>query len=76
MAYLAEFGRGFGAARPLFNFIDVGRGKERADHKIRESLRLYMPLAQCRHVFFGPCHDNGYLNVSMTPTSSNVARRV
>ncbi|EME42490.1 hypothetical protein DOTSEDRAFT_73356 [Dothistroma septosporum NZE10] len=72
MAHLAEFGRGFGAARPLFNFIDVGRGKERADHKIRESLRLYLPNAQCRHVFFGPCHDNGYIN-DLAPYSGDTA---
>ncbi|KAI7285903.1 hypothetical protein KC345_g1484 [Hortaea werneckii] len=30
---LAAFGRAFGAAQPHFNFIDVGAGKERADHK-------------------------------------------
>ncbi|RMX71169.1 hypothetical protein D0869_15906, partial [Hortaea werneckii] len=58
---LATFGRAFGAAQPHFNFIDVGAGKERADHKVRETLRLYLPNAQCRHVFFGPCHDKGYL---------------
>ncbi|KAI7088850.1 hypothetical protein KC356_g2939 [Hortaea werneckii] len=58
---LAVFGRAFGAAQPHFNFIDVGAGKERADHKVRETLRLYLPNAQCRHVFFGPCHDKGYL---------------
>lgn len=58
---LAAFGRAFGAAQPHFNFIDVGAGKERADHKVRETLRLYLPNAQCRHVFFGPCHDKGYL---------------
>ena len=57
------FGRAFGLAQPLFNFIDAGAGKERADHKIRETLRLYLPNAQCKHVFFAPCHDNGYLVV-------------
>ncbi|KAF1823683.1 uncharacterized protein K489DRAFT_394208 [Dissoconium aciculare CBS 342.82] len=60
---LSEFGRSFGLARPLFNFIDVGTGKERADHKIRETLRLYLPISQCKHVLFAPCHDNGYLPV-------------
>ena len=57
------FGRAFGLAQPLFSFIDAGVGKERADHKIRETLRLFLPNAQCKHVFFGPCHDNGYLVV-------------
>lgn len=60
---LAAFGRQFGLTQPLFNFVDVGGGKERADHKIRETLRLYLPIAQCKHIFFGPCHDNGYLPV-------------
>ncbi|KAK4507362.1 hypothetical protein PRZ48_001097 [Zasmidium cellare] len=60
---LHAFGRAFGLAQPLFSFVDVGNGKERADHKIRETLRLYMPIAQCKHVFFGPCSDNGYLPV-------------
>ncbi|KAF2484173.1 hypothetical protein BDY17DRAFT_122803 [Neohortaea acidophila] len=58
-----EFGRSFGLAQPLFTFIDAGSGKERADHKVRETLRLYLPNAQCKHVFFGPCNDNGYLPV-------------
>ncbi|TDZ37070.1 hypothetical protein C8035_v008222 [Colletotrichum spinosum] len=60
---LADFGRGFGRAQPLFSFIDVGAGKESADHKIREMLRLMVRITQCKHVFFGPCHDNGYLPV-------------
>ncbi|KAK5125458.1 hypothetical protein LTR85_000567 [Meristemomyces frigidus] len=60
---LTSFGRAFGLAQPLFSFIDVGGGKERADHKVRETLRLFLPNAQCKHVFFGPCHDNGYLPV-------------
>ncbi|CAK4028750.1 hypothetical protein AC579_6757 [Lecanosticta acicola] len=60
---LLAFGRAFGLAQPLFSFVDVGGGKERADHKIRETLRLYLPISQCKHVFFGPCHDNGYLPV-------------
>ncbi|WPH01358.1 Hypothetical protein R9X50_00420000 [Acrodontium crateriforme] len=43
---LAAFGRQFGLTQPLFSFVDVGGGKERADHKIRETLRLYLPIAQ------------------------------
>ncbi|KAK5136364.1 hypothetical protein LTR08_003490 [Meristemomyces frigidus] len=60
---LTAFGRSFGLAQSLFSFIDVGGGKERADHKVRETLRLFLPNAQCKHVFFGPCNDNGYLPV-------------
>lgn len=32
---LQDFARGFTISQPLFNFIDIGRGKERADHKLR-----------------------------------------
>ncbi|KAI8278782.1 hypothetical protein K4K60_005942 [Colletotrichum sp. SAR11_57] len=60
---LADFGHGFSRAQPLFNFVDVGPGKEAADHKIRETLRLMVRNNQCKHIFFGPCHDNGYLPV-------------
>ncbi|KAK3115013.1 hypothetical protein LTR53_006098 [Teratosphaeriaceae sp. CCFEE 6253] len=60
---LVAFGRAFSLAQPLFSFIDVGGGKERADHKVRETLRLFMPNTHCKHLFFGPCHDNGYLPV-------------
>jgi len=55
------FARAFGRTQPLFSFIDVGAGKEQADHKIRETLRWLVRLSQCKHIFFGPCHDNGYL---------------
>ena len=58
----------------MFSFIDVGSGKERADHKIRETLRLFLPIAQCKHVFFGPCHDNGYLPGKFSVPSNDSAR--
>jgi hypothetical protein len=57
------FARAFSLAQPLFSVIDVGQGKERADHKIRETLRVFLPNAQCKHMYFGPANDNGYLCV-------------
>lgn len=60
---LAAFARAFGRSQPLFSFVDVGAGKESADHKIREMLRLMVRVSQCKHIFFGPCSDNGYLPV-------------
>ncbi|TLS29486.1 hypothetical protein PpBr36_01517 [Pyricularia pennisetigena] len=60
---LTAFAHAFGQAQSLFSFIDVGPGKERTDHKIRETLRVMSRLSQCKHVIFGPCHDNGYLPV-------------
>ena len=35
---MAPFARAFGLNQPLFNFIDVGSGKERADYKVRSEL--------------------------------------
>lgn len=32
---LQAFTRSFSMNKPLFNFVDVGKGKERADHKIK-----------------------------------------
>ncbi|GAB7358130.1 hypothetical protein MBLNU230_g0288t1 [Neophaeotheca triangularis] len=58
---LAAFGRQFGLSQPMFNFFDVGSGKERADYKVRSTLALYLRNTQCKHIFFGPCADNGYL---------------
>lgn len=34
-ADLQAFTRAFSMSKPLFNFVDVGKGKERADHKIK-----------------------------------------
>lgn len=58
---LTAFAHAFGQAQSLFSFVDVGIGKERADHKIRETMRVMVRLSQCKHVLFGPCADNGYL---------------
>jgi hypothetical protein len=32
---MAPFARAFSLNKSLFSFIDVGSGKERADHKVR-----------------------------------------
>ncbi|KAG8964103.1 hypothetical protein FRC03_002235 [Tulasnella sp. 419] len=59
---LTEFMEGFNQANPLFTMVDVGRGKEAADAKLKESLRLFIKLPQTRHVIFGGAHDSGYLH--------------
>lgn len=58
---LHAFARSFSLNQPLFSFVDVGSGKERADHKIKEMLRLFISNYSCKHIIFGGCHDNGYL---------------
>lgn len=60
---LQMFASGFGRAQSLFSFVDVGYGKDKADHKCREMLKVMLHVSSCRHVFFGPCRDNGYLTL-------------
>lgn len=60
-AELNHFARAFSINQPLFSFVDVGPGKERADHKIREMFRIFINNMQCRQIIFGGCHDNGYI---------------
>ena len=59
-AALTKFGRGFCRAQPLFSFIDVGYGKEQADHKIRKVFEVMEKNVQCKCLILGGCHDNGY----------------
>ncbi|KAI1419649.1 hypothetical protein F5Y12DRAFT_209008 [Xylaria sp. FL1777] len=44
------------------DFINVGKGKENADSKIRRLLDHYHKNAQCQKIFIACCHDNGYLH--------------
>ncbi|KAF2490101.1 hypothetical protein BU16DRAFT_170516 [Lophium mytilinum] len=60
---IEEFARGFTRGRHLFDFVDVGPGKDRADEKIIETLKLYVGNIHCRQIFFGCSHDNGYARV-------------
>ncbi|EGS20373.1 uncharacterized protein CTHT_0022000 [Thermochaetoides thermophila DSM 1495] len=59
-AALTKFGRGFCRAQPLFSFIDVGYGKEQADHKVRKVFEVMEKNVQCKCLILGGCHDNGY----------------
>ncbi|KAL9053549.1 MAG: hypothetical protein Q9162_004716 [Coniocarpon cinnabarinum] len=59
--YLKAFEQAFCNAQSLFSIVDVGRGKERADHKIKEMFKLFVNNSHCRHLVFGGCHDNGYI---------------
>jgi len=50
---LSAFFKGFVQAHPLFDVIDVGAGKEKADHKLREHLDLFLRNPQTTKIFFG-----------------------
>lgn len=58
-----EFVRGFTRGRTLFDFVDVGPGKDRADEKLIETFKLYLSDFHCRQIFFGCSHDNGYARI-------------
>ncbi|KAJ9660725.1 hypothetical protein H2201_006804 [Coniosporium apollinis] len=55
-----EFVRGFTRGKNLFDFVDVGPGKDRADDKLTETFKLYLYDFHCLHILFGCSHDNGY----------------
>ncbi|KAI1178366.1 hypothetical protein F4777DRAFT_538462 [Nemania sp. FL0916] len=44
------------------DFINVGKGKENTDSKIRRLLDHYHKNSQCKSIFIACCHDNGYLH--------------
>ncbi|KAH9937662.1 uncharacterized protein B0H18DRAFT_1081778 [Fomitopsis serialis] len=58
--HFEAFIMGFNQASPLFSMVDVGSGKEAADAKIKECLRVFSRFPQTSKVFFGGAHDNGY----------------
>ncbi|KAI0131802.1 hypothetical protein BJ170DRAFT_221417 [Xylariales sp. AK1849] len=49
-------------SRSEMDFVNVGRGKENADSKIRKMLSHYHKNLQCKKIFLACCHDNGYLH--------------
>ncbi|KAL8932490.1 MAG: hypothetical protein Q9211_006286, partial [Gyalolechia sp. 1 TL-2023] len=59
-ADLSLFANGFTGRQPLFDFVDVGLGKERADHKVKEVFNFFVTIPQCKHVILGVSHDSGY----------------
>ncbi|KAI9689708.1 MAG: hypothetical protein M1820_010078 [Bogoriella megaspora] len=74
---LHAFTRAFSLNQPLFSIVDVGSGKERADHKLREIFRLFNTNVQCKHILFGATHDNGYLpNLEPFKRDIDAAQRI
>ncbi|KAG8763035.1 hypothetical protein FRC11_006325, partial [Ceratobasidium sp. 423] len=57
-----EFCHGFRSASQLIHMMDVGRGKEAADEKIKEMLRMFATAPQTKAVYFGGGHDSGALS--------------
>lgn len=58
--YLSDFSTDFTQSMPLFDYIDSGRGKERADSKIQETAHLFIANASCHAIFLAAATDNGF----------------
>ncbi|KAI4108306.1 MAG: hypothetical protein LQ339_002207 [Xanthoria mediterranea] len=58
---MRSFAGEFSARNPLFDFVDVGVGRERADEKIISSMEFYLQNVQWEHIFLAVCHDQGYI---------------
>jgi hypothetical protein len=53
----------FSEAHPLFDFLDCGSGKERADTKIRHNFELFIDNPYCRAMFLAVCYDGGFVRM-------------
>lgn len=56
-----DFSLGFNSATGRFTMVDVGRGKEAADAKLKVHLEDDIRLPQTFKIIFGGCHDAGYI---------------
>ncbi|KAH9203335.1 hypothetical protein DL95DRAFT_430712 [Leptodontidium sp. 2 PMI_412] len=59
---MRTFAENFTNSRAEFDFVNVGRGKENADSKMRKMFSHFLKNYQCKKIFFVGCHDNGYLH--------------
>jgi hypothetical protein len=59
---MSEFAERFSRSRAEFDFVNVGRGKENADSKMRRMFSFYYNNVQCRKIIFAGCHDTGYIH--------------
>ena len=56
-----DFVRQFNMHGHSFTMVDVGHGKEHADHRLREAFADHVDNPLCKHIIFAACHDKGYL---------------
>ncbi|GAB1316540.1 hypothetical protein MFIFM68171_06750 [Madurella fahalii] len=60
---LSRFTCGFSQADDMFDFVLVGKGKDRADHKLIGTFRQFVENPSCKHILLACCHDNGYVRM-------------
>ncbi|KAF1815550.1 hypothetical protein P152DRAFT_479469 [Eremomyces bilateralis CBS 781.70] len=73
---LEEFMKGFTRAKTLFDFVDVGSGKDRADGKIIEHFKLNLYDYHCRQIILGCSHDNGYARTLEEIVQADLIKRI
>ncbi|KAI4189031.1 MAG: hypothetical protein LQ348_003854 [Seirophora lacunosa] len=73
---IEDFYRGFTGSKILFDFVDVGHGKDRADEKITELFKLHLSDYHCHHIYFGCSHDNGYARLLEQYTEPTLTTRI
>ncbi|KAK3679988.1 hypothetical protein LTR78_000365 [Recurvomyces mirabilis] len=73
-AVLEEFARGFTRGKTMFDVVDVGYGKDRADVKIAENFKLFLHDYHCRQIVLGCSHDNGFARLLEQYTESQEAQ--
>lgn len=59
---MTRFAEQFTNSSADFDFVNVGRGKENADMKMRKMVKFYFNNVQCKKILFAGCHDTGYLH--------------
>lgn len=57
---LDDFSRSLTRRKPLFDWIDVGSGRDSADAKISRVFQLNIQDPHCRHILLGCSHDGGH----------------
>ena len=53
----------FSETHPLFDFLDCGSGKERADTKLKQNFELFIDNPYCRGMFLAVCYDGGFVRM-------------
>lgn len=53
----------FSETHPLFDFLDCGSGRERADNKIKQNFELFIDNPYCRAMFLAVCYDAGFVRM-------------
>ncbi|KAB8343219.1 hypothetical protein FH972_022809 [Carpinus fangiana] len=54
-----DFSRAFTTQHTLFDWIDVGSGRDQKDVKIREMFKLHLTDPHCRHILLGCVNEAG-----------------